>query len=226
MVLSTLCQASMDIIAISDTHGQHEKLELPQGDMIIHAGDISSRGTQVEVKDFLEWYGNLNFNYKIFIAGNHDFYFEGIDPKAMQYLLPDDLIYLNDSSVVIEGIKIWGSPIQPRFYDWAFNRNRGSEIQRHWDLIPKDTDILITHGPPYQQLDLTINGDHAGCRNLSETLKTLSVKLHIFGHIHEAYGIQKQNRTTFINASNLNHNYQLSNKPIVYQYERSPEKKF
>ena len=156
----------MKIVCISDTHGHHEKLKLPEGDLIIHAGDISSRGLRSEISGFLSWFDALDFKYKIFIAGNHDYYFENELQITIEDLIPSDIIYLNDSGIEIEGHQFWGSPVQPWFYNWAFNRHRGSDIRKHWNLIPQETDILITHGPAFGKLDVTVRGEHVGCADL------------------------------------------------------------
>lgn len=206
----------MKIICISDTHGKHQKLELPEGDMIIHAGDISSRGDEYEIKSFVNWFSSLDYEHKIFIAGNHDFYFENETEKKINALLPRNITYLNDSMVEIKDLKIWGSPVQPEFFNWAFNRQRGKEISQHWDLIPDDIDILITHGPPFGILDKTIrDGISVGCEELLKTVAFKKPKYHVFGHIHEAYGTKEEKDTTYINASVLNEKYLLVNKPIV-----------
>jgi len=187
--------------------------------MIIHAGDISNKGAVGEVEDFLDWYKSLNFKYKIFIAGNHDFFLERASQYEIESMIPKELIYLNDSGTTIEGIKIWGSPVQPWFYDWAFNRKRGEEIRKHWDLIPQNNDILITHGPPHNILDNTISGEHAGCEDLLETVKNIKPKIHVFGHIHEDYGMKEVANTTYINASVLDIRYRLVNPPIEIEYD-------
>lgn len=207
----------MKFVAISDTHGQHQKLSLPQGDVLIHAGDVSPKGTFRQVKDFLSWFSTLDFEYKIFIAGNHDFYFEKADPSEIKHHIPNNIIYLNDSAVEIAGIKIWGSPIQPWFHDWAFNRQRGTEIKKHWDLIPNDVDILVTHGPVYGILDTTIRGEKVGCQELLSKTQEIQPKVHICGHIHEHYGTYQSAETLFINASILNLRYQIAHQPIVFE---------
>ena len=207
----------MKIIAISDTHGKHRNLDLPQGDMLIHAGDVSSRGLEDEVLDFLDWYESLDFKYKIFIAGNHDFYFEKEKKEAIEKVIPSNVIYLNDSGVTIEGIKIWGSPIQPWFFDWAFNRKRGEEIAQHWKFIPDDTNILVTHGPAFGLLDKTFREESVGCEELLKSIKKVKPQFHIAGHIHEAYGQVEKDGTHFINASVLDLRYQLVNKPFEFE---------
>ncbi|MBD1263116.1 metallophosphatase domain-containing protein [Maribacter polysiphoniae] len=205
----------MKIVFISDTHGQHDLLNLPSGDMIVHAGDVSSRGTHIEVFKFLNWFGNLDFKYKIFIAGNHDFFFEIAESSFINSMIPEGVMYLNDTGVEIEGIKIWGSPIQPWFNNWAFNRERGEEIKQYWNKIPDNLDILITHGPPNGILDKTIRGESVGCEDLYDTISKVKPKIHVFGHIHEAYGVESKNGISFINASVLNLSYQMTNLPVT-----------
>lgn len=209
----------MKIVFISDTHAKHRQLTLPEGDILIHAGDVSERGEPEQIDDFLNWISIQDFRHKIFIAGNHDFYFEDVASIQLDFIIPDNVIYLNDSGVTIEGIKIWGSPVQPWFYDWAFNRQRGEEIQQHWDLIPNDTDILITHGPPKGVLDMTKGGIEAGCENLYDTVMRTTIKVHVFGHIHEGYGMRDLNNKTFINASSVDYHYRITNAPVVFEYD-------
>jgi Icc-related predicted phosphoesterase len=203
--------------SISDTHGKHNNLQLPAGDVLIHAGDVSSMGKEYEVLIFLDWFAKQDYEHKIFIAGNHDFYFERIPDADIQNIIPSNIIYLNDSGVTINGINIWGSPISPWFYDWAFNRHRGAPIKKHWDMIPTNTDVLITHSPVFGILDYTISGMRVGCEDLLLKVEELRPKYHICGHIHEAYGMQEKDGTTFINASVLNEKYVLVNEPIVFE---------
>lgn len=210
----------MRILCISDTHGKHKKLELPEADMIIHAGDMSGKGEAWQIREFFEWFSKLSYRYKICIAGNHDFMAEQ-EPEEFLKLVPDNCIYLNDSGAEIENLKIWGSPITPWFHDWAFNRHRGDEIAKHWELIPQDTDILITHGPPMDVLDRTIFGKRVGCEELKKKIEQIRPKLHIFGHIHEAYGKLQIFDTTFINASSLNIDYLPLHKPIIHELNNS-----
>ncbi len=207
----------MKIVLISDTDGRHNEVDIPDGDILIHAGDLSSRGKKEEIIDFLNWFSNQPHKYKIFIAGNHDFFFEREPKEIVEAIIPKNVIYLNDSGIEIEDIKIWGSPVQPEFYNWAFNRERGIDIKKHWDLIPKDTDILITHGPPEGILDKTVRGKGVGCEELLLTVNVIKPKIHVFGHIHEAYGVEKVNNTSFINASILNERYYYTNDPIIIE---------
>ena len=214
----------MKLILISDTHNQHLKIptkyiDNADGsiDTIIHAGDMTGRGLKNEIMPFLDWYNDLPFKNKILIAGNHDFLCE-TNPNDMIDMLKTrpNITYLNDSGIEIDGVKIWGSPVQPWFYNWAFNR-RGDEIQKHWDMIPTDTDILITHGPIKGYLDVTMRGELVGCPFLREHLPKLTeLKLHVSGHIHEGYGrVVLPDDRVLVNASVLNHRYEMQNRPVV-----------
>ncbi|HEY1024467.1 MAG TPA: metallophosphatase domain-containing protein [Sphingobacteriaceae bacterium] len=208
---------AMNILTLSDTHGKHRLLKnLPPADMIIHAGDISKDGSERSTADFLNWFSALDYRHKIFIAGNHDFFFEEETDNYIKKVVPDNIIYLNDSGVTIDGINIWGSPVTPRFFDWAFNRDRGKEIDRHWNLIPESTDILITHGPPNGILDYIQPGYHVGCEDLQKRVKKTKPLLHVFGHIHGAYGQYSNGKTTFINASIVDEQYEIKNPPILF----------
>jgi len=204
----------MKITTISDTHGLHHQIHLPGGDILIHAGDVCNRGTAAEALDFMNWFSNQNYAYKIFIAGNHDFYFENEQNDTIQSLLPISVYYLNDSGITIEGISFWGSPITPEFHNMAFNRKRGIEISKHWDLIPSDTDVLITHGPAYGILDTTFQNLNAGCVSLLTKIEQINPLYHIFGHIHEGYGLTEREGTTFINTSSVDFHYKLRKSPF------------
>ena len=208
--------SKLKIVAISDTHNRHSQLEVPDGDILIHAGDITSKGDLRDVRRFNNFLGDLPHKHKIVIAGNHDFCFER-EPQAAQKELTN-CIYLQDSEVVIEGIKFYGSPWQPWFFDWAFNLQRGEEIRRKWELIPSDTDVLITHGPPLNHGDKVSSGSAVGCEDLLNKIMEVKPRYHIFGHIHEDYGISKNENTTFINASTCTLSYKPENPPIVFEY--------
>lgn len=198
----------MKIICLSDTHNKHQKLNIPLCDLLIHAGDFTQKGKPKEASEFLTWFSEQPARYKVFIAGNHDFCMENdlrlsFEEEAKRL----GLIYLNDSGVTIEGINIWGSPITPWFHDWAFNRHRGEEIRKHWELIPNNIDILITHGPVMNVLDKTWRGLRVGCEELAKIIftekKISNLKLHVCGHIHEDRGLEQIGNLTFINASSV-----------------------
>ena len=207
----------MKITAISDTHGLHRSLQIPDSDILVHAGDLTRHGTLDDVQEFNDFLGTLHHPHKIVIAGNHDFCFES-DLEACEGILTN-CIYLQDQEVTIGGIKFYGSPWQPWFFDWAFNLQRGAEIRAKWELIPEDTDVLITHGPPYGIGDLTARGEMVGCADLGEIVQQIKPLCHIFGHIHEGYGVTSQGGTTYINASCCDQTFQLVNAPIVYEVQ-------
>ena len=216
----------MRIVAISDTHGSHLGLKVPDGDVLIHAGDLCSRGSMIDAIEFINWFNTHSHPTKIFIAGNHDWIFEK-DPGLMATVLKGypDVIYLNDSGVTIKGLKFWGSPVSPRFYNWAFNRDRGEEIKRHWDMIPADTDVLITHGPPYGFCDEAYRvgyniTEKVGCRDLLDATLRIAPKLHLFGHIHYSGGrSHTAPQTTYANVSVLNESYIVENKPMIFDID-------
>lgn len=203
----------MRVVCLSDTH--NEQFAVPDGDLLIHAGDATVHGTIEEVSAFNVWFSSLPHKHKIFVAGNHDWLFER-NPTMARAMLDKSIIYLLDCVAEIEGIRIYGSPWQPRFYDWAFNLNRGRELAEKWAAIPEGIDILITHGPPAGILDRTERGDHAGCEELAKRLAVVRPKVHIFGHIHEGYGVVVENGIRYVNASNCDENYNRVNPPIVF----------
>lgn len=209
------------ITCVSDTHGMHRDLNLIGGDILIHAGDIAySRGDVRELEEFGWWLGEQANKYKhvIVIAGNHDFLFQTNKEEALLLIKVSgkEIHYLEDSSVECLGFKIYGSPWQPYFFNWAFNLPRdGDEIQQRWQDIPADTDILVTHGPPHSIGDRTQRGELAGCRKLYERLHQLKrLKLHVYGHIHEGYGTQYLDDLCLVNASVCNLQYAPINPPI------------
>lgn len=201
----------MKIICIADTHNTYNDLILPDGDMLIVAGDIDTYHGKILFNLFNNWISSLDYKYKIVIAGNHDKYF------AENNIVNTPYIYLNDSGVEIEGVKFYGSPVSPKFGHWSFMKERGDESAKVWDKIPDDTDVLITHGPPYGILDETAFKNKVGCYDLLQRVLKVKPKYHIFGHIHEAYGIEKKGETTFINTSVVDFHYNLKNKPIVIE---------
>lgn len=198
----------MRIVCLSDTHGHHHKAKVPDGDVFVFAGDLMNTGTKVkELTSFNKWLGTLPHKNKIVVAGNHDRLFETNPPLAQALLT--NATYLQDSGVEIAGVKFWGSPWQPEYMNWAFNLPRGGEeLKRRWDEIPQDTDVLITHTPPYGCLDVE-HAQSLGCELLRDRMITApSLKLHVFGHIHDGSGIVNTDTTTYVNASFLNSRYQ------------------
>jgi Icc-related predicted phosphoesterase len=218
MVFKVSQSAMPKIVCLSDTHNCNEQITVPDGDVLIHAGDATIRGTQREVEEFLVWFSSLPHQFKIFVAGNHDWLYETNNHFARLLTADFNIKYLQDSSVEYEGFKIYGSPWQPRFYDWAFNLNRGAEIAEKWKLIPDDTDILITHGPPHGILDEVPHKffiENTGCEELRKKVEAIRPKLHIFGHIHCGYGQTEKFGVKFVNASNCDESYEPTQPPIV-----------
>ncbi len=187
------------IVCVSDTHSFHRKTVVPDGDILIHAGDITLHGELEAVEDFDRWLGTLPHRHKVVIAGNHDFCFQEKPERARPLLT--NAVYLEDSAVTVEGLKVYGSPWQPEFGGWAFNLPRGPELAAVWGKIPDDTDVLVTHGPPAGFLDRTNRGVHAGCADLLARVFQVRPRLHVFGHIHEAAGVMEVGGITFVNAS-------------------------
>ena len=192
-------------------------------DILIHSGDMSMYGNEEEIESFLNWYSSINARYKILIAGNHDWLFDrqrGIARELIERY--PDVIYLESSEIVIEGVKIYGEPRQPWFHSWAFNEERGERIKRYWDAVPDDVDILVTHGPPFGILDMTMSGENVGCRDLLYRLQELpKLKLVVFGHIHEHAGYEYINGVHYVNASVLNVRYQLQNRPQEFFIDKN-----
>ncbi|MDT0689273.1 metallophosphatase domain-containing protein [Salegentibacter sp. F188] len=209
----------MKITCISDTHGKHSELNLPDADVLVHAGDFTEAGTKKETMDFLNWFSNQNHKHKILIAGNHDYFMENNEDQSN--FIPSNIYYLNDSGLKIANFNFWGSPVIPGNTNWAFERSRGREIKAHWNKIPKHTDVLITHTPPYKIMDTLDNGMSIGCEELRKHLNVLQPKLHIFGHIHNSYGSVRTKNTLYINSSCLDGKYRNINSPITYSVEDS-----
>jgi Icc-related predicted phosphoesterase len=207
----------MKVVVISDTHTFEGAITIPDGDVLIHAGDATIAGTPQEVSAFGKWLDGQPHKHKIAIAGNHDWLFEK-NPEQARYLIQfEGVHYLQDSSIEIDGVKFYGSPWQPWFNDWAFNLPRGVEIKHKWNLIPK-CDVLITHGPPWGTLDtVRPNSQHLGCEDLAEAVRRTRPKIHIFGHIHGGYGQHETRHTRFINASICDEAYHPVNAPIVFE---------
>jgi len=201
------------IVCLSDTHGLHSQLEVPEGDILLHGGDLTRMGQLDQLSEAADWLRSLPHRYKIVIAGNHDFCLEQQPQKAEALLA--GLTYLKDQLCHCEGLKIYGSPWQPWFHDWAFNLRRGEPLRKVWAQIPTETDIVITHGPPQGILDRCYDGREVGCQDLLERLEVVRPRLHVFGHIHEAYGQRQVEGTLFVNASNRTLQYRPTQKPVV-----------
>lgn len=242
----------MKVVLISDTHTRHKHLTskafkpgLPDGDLLIHAGDFTSVGQKGETISFIEWADQQASRYTygvVFIAGNHE---RSFDPKYFREHEDSDLwdnlshlrkptwlrnilsdlepgrsrvTYLENQEIILGGIKIWGSPVTPWFYGekWAFNKQRGSEIKEVWDQIPADTDIIVTHGPVIGRHDYVPSAiKYTGCEELKNKVEEIKPRLHVCGHIHEGHGEEMVGGIVYVNASICDRFYDPVNKPIV-----------
>lgn len=199
---------------ISDTHGHHNKLNIPKNvDLVVHSGDASNWRDPIrnhnEMWDFKEWWNMLNIPYKIYVAGNHD---TSIEKKVFDWKLLEDnenSFYLENDEVEIEGIKFYGSPYTPIYGQWSFMTNH-NKLFKMWDNIPEDTDVLITHGPPKGILDIADDYDHkleyCGDKNLFNKVMEIKPKYHLFGHIHNNsnnynQGMRILEGVTFVNST-------------------------
>jgi Icc-related predicted phosphoesterase len=237
------------ITLISDTHQKHNQLsttkslrksdqplDLPGGDILIHAGDFMSSGyNQMEAVMFFQWFDEINnYDTKVLIAGNHDRYMQD-EPEEARRLVSNfypTIEYLQDEELVLyfdgyngdmpeENVRIYGSPWQPEFYNWAFNLPRnGEEMKAKWDAIPNNTDILITHGPAYGHLDFVrYNRINVGCEMLRQRIDLIRPKIHVCGHIHQGYGYYFDGHTHFFNAAVLNEQYMYANLPFNFEWD-------
>ena len=209
----------MKLVALSDTHGLDFTNSLPKGDMLIHCGDWTNNGTIPEIIRFNTYCSKIidNFPLGIWITpGNHDWLAQ-TDPNLCESLLTNCNLMINESAV-ISGVNFYFSPITPEFCGWAFMREE-DEIAHEWNKIPDNTNVLITHGPPFRILDMTEYGDRAGCRELASKVSELpDLKLHLFGHIHKSYDRMLINGVTYANVASHSIGYsELGNAPMVFE---------
>lgn len=208
----------MKLLHISDTHSFHSglKLDLNGVDVLVHTGDATNYReptlNEKEFFDFLDWYSDLNICNKIYVAGNHDAFIYHNKKEAIKVFDKAGIIYLDKQEIIIQGVKFWGDPIQPTFGNWCFMADR-SKLDKHWQMIPDDTNVLLTHTPPKNKLDLSFNRlrqiEFCGCSALDKRIKNLKeLQVHCFGHIHngsniENNGILKQNGVIYSNATSV-----------------------
>ena len=204
----------MRIVLISDTHQLHRELILPAGDLLIHAGDFTFFSKRPSMyRDFDSWLGELPHRHKIIIPGNHDFYWE--DPQERNAIT--NFTLLVDSGVMVEGLKIWGSPVTP-LYGGALGMSRAAVRRKQWERIPEGVDILITHGPPFGILDHIPGSERwEGCPELPEAVLQAKPRVQVFGHIHAGYGTLRTPDTIFANASLLGESGNLEREPMVIE---------
>lgn len=206
----------MKIWHISDTHGYHEMLDVPQGiDLVIHSGDASNLKSpflnENEFLSFWSWFEKLPIKYKVYVPGNHDTFLEHSISKIFRKNIIDsqyvnDIYLLINDYVTIENLKIWGSPVTPKFGNWAFMRSR-DKTNKLWQTIPDDTDIIVTHGPPKYILDLSEdtlrNLENCGDSSLFKRVKEINPKYHMFGHIHNFKDLQNSGTKTIAKINTI-----------------------
>jgi len=204
------------IVLFGDSHGRanFHMIRWPKADIAACVGDFSTFGNELDTIAFIEEYKELPYKYKILVAGNHDKLFERAIGFCEDLCKEANIIHLFDRWVDINKIRIYGTPWQPPFNNWAFNVKE-KDLVRCYAKIPKKTDILLTHCPPYGILDQAGNGYHCGSKALLERVKQVRPKVHAFGHLHESYGRQKIDGITYINCSLLDGNYNERNEPVL-----------
>ena len=186
----------MTLLQISDTHNLHQQLsDLPIADVLVHCGDFTDMGTEAEVLNFLNWFIDLPFSQKIFVTGNHDLCLW--DAEKIEDL-PDNVHFLQDNGCEVDGVKFFGV---------AYNHPVS--------LIPHNVDVLITHEPPFMILDRS-NKIHWGNLALKNRVLGINPQYHLFGHAHEAYGVEQRGKTIFANGSVLDDYYRLCNAPLLH----------
>lgn len=213
------------LVCISDTHGLHSKLKLPEGDILVHAGDFTMDGGEDEMFRFAKWFLSRPHRHKVLVAGNHDLPLDlshgcgNRETKArfVETIEENGGHYLENEARLIGGLWFYGSPCQPRFREgWAFQYARGEPGLRIWRQIPECVDVLITHGPAFSRHDLCVSRKRAGCLDLLHEIQNrVRPRVHICGHIHEDHGASSDGTTDFINASSLDVHYLRYRKPIL-----------
>lgn len=195
----------MKLVAISDTHGHHDSLTVPDGDVLIHAGDFTKHGTLAELDAFNTWLDTLPHTHKIVVAGNHEHALDSEERSQAEAHL-DAAHYLQDDTVTLDGVTFHGSPWLPTPFlsplrSTAFTRPEQA-VREKYTEIPDDTDVLITHCPPRGIADrLRFLHNHTGCDPLRNTVDRVQPQYHVFGHVHEGYGRYERGETTFLNAA-------------------------
>ncbi|PZD78785.1 metallophosphatase domain-containing protein [Mesonia sp. K7] len=205
----------MKLVCIADTHSKEKELFIPHGDVLIHAGDYSHLGRKKETNHFFDWLIAQPHTYKIVVAGNHDYYLEKMYDDFSELNLPKNIHILHNKEIIIKGKRFYGSPNTNLGKSWAFGLTV-PEMENNWKKIPENTDVVITHMPPYDVLDHT-RYNHIGCNYLRNVIKKIKPKYHIFGHAHENYGKVTLGETTFINATSFDNKLISKNPPIVLE---------
>ena len=207
----------LTIVVISDTHELHRQVDVPRGDLLIHAGDLTMNSMSTEkLLDFGAWLGELPHAFRVVVPGNHDFVLE--DPSRRQLI--SNATLLVNQGIEAFGLKIWGSPVTPLSGE-AFGVASEQDRAQLYSQIPDDTDVLVTHSAPFNILDKAADSDyHAGCHQLLDAVRRVKPMLHLFGHVHGAYGTFSTPETLFVNAALPGRDFGMNNPPHVLRLPR------
>jgi Icc-related predicted phosphoesterase len=206
---------------ISDTHSFHRQIQLESVDILFVAGDFSLRRTEEELIDFLSWMREQHEGSIVLVSGNHDRYYWKNTPRFLALMNEYDICYLENSSVDLLGLKIWGSPITAPALTGLKRRFEMDESSRNeiWTTIPPDVDVVITHCPPFGILDSS-EGFSLGCKSLLDRIFEIKPKYHLFGHIHQSYGRVALASTIFCNGALCGDvTYGIVNNAVYFEIE-------
>lgn len=203
------------IVALGDSHGQHKRIKMPPGDILVHCGDFSNHGDQQNLLNFNQWLGELDYPIKLVTPGNHDGFTQR--DLLLSKALFTNATLLIDESIEVKGYKFYFSPWTPEFLNWSWMKPR-DQMNQVWDKVPEDIDVLVTHGPPKDILDVVPrpSGFHAGCEKLYEQVTSrIRPAIHIFGHLHGGHGYHRHGETDYYNVSCLDDNYNMYPNPVT-----------
>ena len=204
------------LVFISDTHTRLGEIHVPDGDILIHCGDICRSGELDELEQFNANMAALPHRHKLVIAGNHDVALQNSPAEARRRLTA--VTYLQDELYVADGLRFWGTPWVPAFNNWSFGLDRNSPaMAAKRAMIPNGLDVLITHSPPHGIRDHNRMFMNVGCELLRARVESAAPRIHAFGHVHEDYGVRRIGETIFLNASIMNFHYEPANRPFVLE---------
>ena len=209
-------KAGMKVVVISDTHGDHRKLGVLEGDVLVHCGDFEDLfGPDDQMLDDVDaWFGEQRFELILCTGGNHDL---ALEQRLMAGQAPfQNALFLLDETVTFHGLKFHGAPWVPQLSGHAFFADRPA-LTAAWSRIPDDVDVLITHTPPRGALDVSSRGLVLGCEALAARLEMLSPRLHCFGHVHAGRGQEHRHGTTYVNATSVNSHFEIAHPPVFIE---------
>jgi predicted phosphodiesterase len=215
----------LTLVVISDTHGKLSEISVPPGDVLIHCGDFCKFGSMEMFEEFCSEFAQYPHQNKLVIAGNHEYMLFGEREERSRKLFGESVTYLRDDGVSIEGLRFFGVAWRSKFSYIEPVREQNSPGRFSeppltvWDTIPAGVDVLITHNPPWKILDATPSGSNIGSRELKDNLSRIKPMVHCFGHVHSSYGHRQIGETLYVNAANVNEDYEPANQPIVVEIE-------